>query len=81
MNAAGDANRVGSATSQECATEPSCAGCRHRLDDRCTIEQRVAGLAVFGSAFGASIGASRLCILHDRWVSPNDFCARFSPIG
>jgi hypothetical protein len=45
------------------------------------IEQRVAGLAVFGSAYGASIGGSRLCVLHDRWVSPNDFCVRFSPLS
>jgi hypothetical protein len=55
-----------------------CAACRHRHDDRQAIEQRVAGLIVFGSAFGASIGTSRLCLLHDRLVSPDDGCARFS---
>jgi hypothetical protein len=57
-----------------------CGDCRHRLDDRLAIEQRVAGLAVFGSAYGASIGASRLCVLHDRLVSPDDRCAGFVPI-
>jgi hypothetical protein len=78
----GDASTAELATScLEQAVEPRCAGCRHRLDDRRMTEQRVAGLAVFGSAYGASIGASRLCVLHDRWVSPNDFCVRFSPLS
>jgi hypothetical protein len=82
MSTPGEASKAESATS--ClgqAVEPGCAGCRHRLDDRRMIEQRVAGLAVFGSAYGASIGGSRLCVLHDRWVSPNDFCVRFSPLS
>ena len=57
---------------------PRCADCHHRLDDRQAIERRVSGLAVFGSAYGASIGESRLCVLHDRLVSPDDRCARFS---
>ncbi|MFZ0872393.1 MAG: hypothetical protein WAM90_16895 [Rhodanobacter sp.] len=82
MSTAGDASKAESATSCfKPAVEPACAGCRHRLDDRRMTEQRVAGLAVFGSAYGASIGGSRLCVLHDRWVSPNDFCGRFSPLG
>ena len=55
-----------------------CADCRHRPDDRQAIEQRVTGLIVFGSAYGASIGSSRLCLLHDRLVSPDDGCNRFS---
>jgi len=82
MSTVGDASRTEPATSRlELAVEPACAGCRHRLDDRRLTEQRVAGLAVFGSAYGASIGGSRLCVLHDRWVSPNDFCVRFSPLN
>ena len=55
-----------------------CVDCHHRLADRQAIEQRVSGLAVFGSAYGASIGESGLCVLHDRLVSPDDHCARFS---
>jgi hypothetical protein len=58
-----------------------CADCRHRLDDRLAIEQRVSGLAVFGSAYGASIGLSRLCVLHDRLVSPDDRCGQFSQVS
>ena len=58
-----------------------CADCIYRLDDRLAIEQRVCGLAVFGSAYGASIGTSRLCTLHDRLVSPDDRCVRFSPMN
>ena len=82
MSMAGDASKGELATSSLAPTfEPRCAGCRHRLDDRRMTEQRVAGMAVFGSAYGASIGASRLCVLHDRWVSPDDFCVRFSPFG
>jgi hypothetical protein len=61
--------------------EPCCAACRHRLGDRRAIERRVAGLAVFGSAYGASIGTSRLCALHDRLISPDDRCAQFSPLS
>ncbi|WP_458069546.1 hypothetical protein [Rhodanobacter sp. BL-MT-08] len=57
-----------------------CADCRHGLNDRQAIEQRISGLAVFGSAYGASIGSSRLCVLHDRLVSPDDGCARFKPL-
>ena len=59
---------------------PRCGGCRHRPDDRQAIEQRLPGLIVFGSAYGASIGSSRLCQLHDRLVSPDDACAGFSAI-
>jgi hypothetical protein len=82
MSTVGDASKAESPAGRlEQAVEPRCAGCRHRLDDRRMTEQRVAGLAVFGSAYGASIGCSRLCVLHDRWVSPNDFCGRFSPLG
>jgi hypothetical protein len=82
MSTAGDTSKIESARScLKQAVEPGCAGCRHRLDDRRMTEQRVAGLAVFGSAYGASIGTSRLCDLHDRWVSPNDFCVRFSPLS
>jgi hypothetical protein len=55
-----------------------CGGCRHRQSDRWAIEQQIPGLAVFGSAYGASIGASRLCVVHDRLVSPHDGCARFA---
>jgi hypothetical protein len=69
------------AARNELQIKPSCAGCRHRPDDRKAIEQRVTGLIVFGSAYGASIGASRLCLLHDRLVSPDDACARFSAVG
>ncbi|MFC4527941.1 hypothetical protein ISN76_05760 [Dyella halodurans] len=59
----------------------SCAGCRHRLDDQRNVEQRMPGLTSFGSAYGASIAASRLCLLHDSWVSPADGCAQFSAKG
>jgi len=72
-----DANTRRSATGEQ-APVRRCADCCHRLDDRQAIEQRVSGLTVFGSAYGASIGESRLCVLHDRLVSPDDRCARFS---
>jgi hypothetical protein len=54
-----------------------CAHCAHRADDRHVLEQRVAGLVVFGSGFGASVARSRLCTLHDRLVSPHDTCSAF----
>jgi len=51
--------------------------CRFRCDDPDELERRVPGLASFGSAYGASIGASALCEAHDAWVSPGDSCSRF----
>ncbi|WP_240655815.1 hypothetical protein [Paraburkholderia phosphatilytica] len=62
-------------------TRARCAACRHRADERQELEQRVAGLVVFGSGFGASIASSRLCRLHDRLVSPDDTCGEFNPRG
>ncbi len=56
-----------------------CAHCRHRLDDQRATELRVAGMASFGSAYGASIATSRLCGVHDCWVSPSDGCASYVP--
>jgi len=61
------------------ACRPCCAGCRHRADDRHSLEQSIPGLAVFGSGFGASVAASRLCRLHDQLVSPDDTCSQFTP--
>ncbi|MFD2060217.1 hypothetical protein [Paraburkholderia solisilvae] len=57
---------------------PSCAGCRYRADDRHSIEQSIPGLAVFSSGFGASVATTRLCTLHDRFVSPDDACHQFT---
>ncbi|MCC8393269.1 hypothetical protein LJ656_11765 [Paraburkholderia sp. MMS20-SJTR3] len=54
-----------------------CAACRHRLEERDALEQRIPGLVSFSSGFGASVAASRLCRLHDQLVSPGDRCARF----
>lgn len=61
--------------------EPSrcCAGCRHRAEDRHSLEQSIPGLTVFSSGFGASVAASRLCRLHDQLVSPADTCSQFDP--
>ncbi|RFU47438.1 hypothetical protein D0B32_15110 [Paraburkholderia sp. DHOC27] len=61
------------------ACRPSCAGCRFRADDRQTLEQRIPGLTVFSSGYGASVAATRLCLLHDQLVSPDDTCDRFAP--
>ncbi|WP_266183033.1 hypothetical protein [Dyella humicola] len=59
----------------------SCERCVHRLEDQRAVEQRMPGLTSFGSAYGASIAASRLCMLHDCWVSPEDGCTQFSAKG
>jgi hypothetical protein len=71
-----DAAAPAAAGSPACA---ACARCKHWDDSRHTLEQRIAGLVVFGSGFGASVAASRLCTLHDRLVSPGDRCAQFAP--
>lgn len=55
-------------------TTASCATCRHRQPHAGHIERIVPGLTAFGSAYGASIGESRLCRLHDCLVSPGDRC-------
>ncbi|MEW6346106.1 MAG: hypothetical protein RXR20_09795 [Paraburkholderia sp.] len=79
MNAV--AERAEAATLALRACRPSCAGCRYRADDRETLEQSIPGLTVFSSGFGASVGASRLCRLHDQLVSPQDACSQFAPLA
>ncbi|MDR3444319.1 MULTISPECIES: hypothetical protein [unclassified Dyella] len=56
-----------------------CERCRFRRDDPRVTEQRLPGLTSFGSAYGASIGASALCEVHDCFVSPGDTCMQFRP--
>ncbi|MGF6872491.1 hypothetical protein [Paraburkholderia sp. MM5477-R1] len=51
------------------------------MSERDALEQRIPGLAVFSSGFGASVADSRLCGLHDQLVSPGDVCARFEPVA
>ncbi|XBS70729.1 hypothetical protein ABK905_06290 [Acerihabitans sp. KWT182] len=58
--------------------ERRCGRCRFCRQDRGGTEQAIPGLAMLGSAFGASIGDSRLCRRHDRLVSPNDGCPAFA---
>jgi hypothetical protein len=60
---------------------PTCAHCQHRASNRHALEQRIPGLVVFGSGFGASVANSRLCQLHDQLVSPGDTCSRFVARG
>jgi len=57
--------------------DATCGHCAHRADDRHALEQRVAGLIVFSSGFGASVAHSRLCTRHDQLVSPGDTCSAF----
>jgi hypothetical protein len=71
---------VSTAQAREETRAPCCAGCRHRAENRDSLEQGIPGLAVFGSAFGASVADSRLCRLHDQLVSPGDSCAQFEPL-
>ncbi|MBN3726868.1 hypothetical protein [Burkholderia sp. Ac-20379] len=54
-----------------------CGRCVHRADDRALLEARIGGLASFGSAYGESVGDSRLCLKLDRLVSPGDACRGF----
>lgn len=56
-----------------------CADCAHRDPNPGSIERAVAGLVVFGSGYGSSVADSRLCILHDRFVAPDDRCRAFDP--
>jgi hypothetical protein len=76
---AADVVRLSKAAAAGAAAEASCARCTHREDDRHVLEQRIAGLVVFGSGFGASVATSRLCMLHDQLVSPDDRCGQFAP--
>jgi len=55
-----------------------CCNCRHRKHDRAALEALIPGFGSFSSAFGASVGESRLCGLRDQLVSPRDSCAQFS---
>lgn len=62
------------------ACAPRCASCRHRAEDRHSLERGIPGLTVLSSGFGASVADSRLCRLHDQLVSPDDVCTQFDPI-
>jgi len=64
-------------SARPCAGAPECGRCRHWADDRALLEKRIPGLASFGSAYGASLGDSRLCLRHDRLTMPRDRCIAF----
>ncbi|MBB4515812.1 hypothetical protein [Paraburkholderia fungorum] len=72
---------AGTAHARGDACAPRCASCRYRAEDRHSLEQSIPGLTVFSSGFGASVADSRLCRLHDQFVSPDDACAQFEPIA
>ncbi len=59
------------------AAQHACARCVRWADDRALLEARIAGLASFGSAWGATVGTSRLCLHHDRLTMPDDGCGAF----
>lgn len=59
------------------STAANCGRCAHWADDRALLEANIVGLASFGSAYGASVGESRLCLRHDRLMMPRDRCATF----
>ncbi|SDV48922.1 hypothetical protein [Chitinasiproducens palmae] len=56
----------------------ACRHCARWADDRAMLEARIPGLASFGSAYGATVGESRLCLLHDQLVMPRDHCRDFT---
>jgi hypothetical protein len=55
-----------------------CANCEHWAQARAVLEARIGGLASFGSAYGASVGESRLCVRLDRLTMPEDRCGAFA---
>jgi hypothetical protein len=57
---------------------PACGQCRHASQGGAALEQGIAGLSTMGSGFGSSVGASRLCGVHDCLVGEHDYCARFA---
>jgi hypothetical protein len=58
----------------------TCANCKHRDPSRAALESSIPGLSSLGSGFGASVGESRLCRLHDRLVSPGDACLQYHAV-
>lgn len=65
---------TGGMPSTSAATPSRCDTCRHRQSDRRVLEETIPGLLSFSSGFGASVADSRLCLHHDRLVSPGDRC-------
>ncbi len=63
---------------QRHASSRTCGRCRHAIGGGAVMEQQIRGLRTLGSGFGSSIGASRLCQLHDQLVDPADACPQFS---
>jgi hypothetical protein len=68
-------------TAQTAPGAAACGLCAYRENDRALLEVRIGGLASLGSAYGASVGDSRLCVRHDRLVSPSDRCSGFVARG
>jgi len=62
---------------QTAIARPRCASCRHACSDGAQLERAIPGLAVLGSAYGASIGNSLLCVRLDRLVGPSDSCSAY----
>ncbi len=56
-----------------------CADCRHFFNAPQLLEEKIAGLKVMGSAYGAVRVGDGLCRLHDRYLSADYRCARFAP--
>ena len=63
-------------TQQRCRT---CEDCAYFSADRDEVEAKIPGLTSLSSAYGATLGESRLCSLFDRFVSPRDACASHRP--
>ena len=58
----------------------TCQHCRHFDDDAASLEQRLAHLAIFGSAYSSTRGAAGLCAATGRFLEPvpAEECPRFA---
>ncbi|SDD73337.1 hypothetical protein [Paraburkholderia lycopersici] len=70
-------DRAAEAAGEHPPVAGQCMRCVHWADDLVLLEARIAGLASLGSAYGASIGANRLCLRLDRLTLPGDRCGAF----
>jgi hypothetical protein len=70
--------RAASRNGAQLAGCANCASCEHWAQARDVLEARIGGLASFGSAYGASVGESRLCVRLDRLTMPEDRCGAFA---
>jgi hypothetical protein len=61
-------------------SDASCRNCWHFRNDPEFLEATFKGLSAMSSAWGSVRAEDGICQKHDRYLSPDAFCADFAPV-